>query len=440
MMIREPNRLKSKSQVYENKSGKFETYTDPYNLLNNIKTDDNINDIRIPPLDIKFNMLSNKIEKSITACIEKWGKCMVHMTKNHYIYESSEQLKNKKNALSFTNDFYMKQKKTSIQKASELFKEIMALDIDTKTVEKTIKLLSKNTKKFISISKKYDKNLTTEELFQASRNMWVMTLLQLHFKKPDFLNMGIVSYCLLYPYTDNYIDSNTKTKIEKKNFCEKFKDRIKGEKVFAENIFEQRIFELMSYIEKDYKRSKESAIYKSLIEIHKSQMESMKFNCSFTNNNVTELMENDILRNTISKSGTTLLTDGLMVLGNFNENTSNFLFQIGFITQMLDDFQDALDDAKNEQVTLISKKVLLNESIDNFIGRFMCFIENIGDSDYLNIFKKTVYILLFEACHKLKSYISTGMFHKLERLCPVNIEHLKYANIEKFVFEYLQSN
>lgn len=70
---------------------------------------------------------------------------------------------------------------------------------------------------FINKAKKFDPYITSADIFQALRNVWTMNLLQTTFSMDVELTYPIFSYSMLYPYTDNLIDSNQSSNTEKKN-------------------------------------------------------------------------------------------------------------------------------------------------------------------------------------------------------------------------------
>jgi hypothetical protein len=64
------------------------------------------------------------------------------------------------------------------------------------------------TRDFIREAKRFDGQIGLSELIQALRNVWVMGCIQLSAGKKVELTPAVFSYSLLYPYTDNFMDSS----------------------------------------------------------------------------------------------------------------------------------------------------------------------------------------------------------------------------------------
>ncbi len=63
------------------------------------------------------------------------------------------------------------------------------------------------TKKFIETGRRFDPNLSMEDIFQACRNVWIINGIQSMMGLPIELAPPVFAYSMLYPYTDNYLDN-----------------------------------------------------------------------------------------------------------------------------------------------------------------------------------------------------------------------------------------
>lgn len=129
---------------------------------------------------------------------------------------------------------------------------------------------------FIDRAKKEDDNLTAEEVFQAIRNVWIMNSLQVIWDIPLEVTPSIYGYSMLYPYTDNFLDNPDINLQDKSRFNNKLTKRLKGEKESPSNAHENRVFQLVEYIESQYKRDDFHQVYESILLIQEAQIESLK--------------------------------------------------------------------------------------------------------------------------------------------------------------------
>ena len=134
----------------------------------------------------------------------------------------------------------------------------------------------KATKEFISSSKKFDKNLSYEDIGQAMRNLWIVNMLQQAFGEEIKFTNAIFGYSMLYPYTDNYLDSIEVNKDKKIEFNNRFTKRLGGEKIIANNYHEEQVYRLVQLIEDDFDRENYPEVYRSLKLIHSAQINSLR--------------------------------------------------------------------------------------------------------------------------------------------------------------------
>ena len=231
------------------------------------------------------------------------------------------------------------------------------------------------TKDFIRKAWTFDSELSFEDIFQALRNLWIMLGLQSFFGKEIQTTPSLMAYSLLYPYTDNLIDSATINQNEKLDFCTRFALRLTGEQVAAKSQIESRIFDLVSLIESEFERQTYPEVYESLLAIHHAQTDSLKLVKPKS-----ELSDAETFLIAIEKGATSVIADGYLVLGNLNEKEYHFLYEYGAYLQILDDLQDARDDFKEGIMTHFSKN-LQHAKLD----QLLCKTYYLGKSFYQDI-------------------------------------------------------
>jgi len=208
------------------------------------------------------------------------------------------------------------------------------------------------TREFVRQSQKFDAGLSFSDIFQASRNAWIMHGLQLIMGLPIQLTPSIFAYSLLYPYTDNFIDNPQISGFEKIVFSERFRERLSGQIMEPANRTENAVFRLVEMIENQYSRIDFPEVFESLLNIHEAQTNSLKL-IQLKNS----ISENEILKICLDKGGSSVLADGLLVAGKLTEAQSYFLYGYGAYLQLLDDVQDVDEDRNAGLMTLFSKNV-----------------------------------------------------------------------------------
>ncbi|CAF1620863.1 unnamed protein product [Didymodactylos carnosus] len=86
--------------------------------------------------------------------------------------------------------------------------------------------LGQVTTEFTNKGEIYDSTITYEELFKVGHVVWFMIAFQTQLNLPLGLTDSIFDYNMLYPYTDNLVDSNDVSREAKKEFTKIFHERL----------------------------------------------------------------------------------------------------------------------------------------------------------------------------------------------------------------------
>ena len=285
------------------------------------------------------------------------------------------------------------------------------------------------TKKFIETGRRFDPNLSMEDIFQACRNVWIINGIQSMMGLPIELTPSIFAYSMLYPYTDNYLDNPHITSESKITFSRRFQQRIKGEKIVPENTDEKNIFDLIGMIEQQYERSRYPKVYESLMAIHRGQTKSIRLLDASGS-----LTETDVLKICIEKGGASVLADGYLVSSSLTESQERFLFGFGAYLQMVDDIQDVNKDSIAGLLTPFSqasKQTLLDKLTNrtfNFGIRIMdqinCFKGSNLDS-LKSLIEKSIKILLIESVGLNNKFYGRTYVQEIEEYSPFRFSYLK---------------
>lgn len=304
--------------------------------------------------------------------------------------------------------------------------------------------LLKNTEAFVNDAKAFDSNMSIENIGQAMRNLWIMNIIQMLLGKSPRLTPSVFSYSMLYPYTDNFLDSNDISKEEKMNISDNFEKRLKGEKPKPASEYETQLFKLIDKIEGEFDRSKDVEVFQSLLCIQNAQIQSL-----MQQEKITGPYERDILGISIEKGGSSVLADAYIVNGNLTEEEARFFFGYGILLQICDDLQDAAEDLKNGHMTIISQ-LAKKWPLDNVTNSLINFTFNLLDNanfltppniDLLKelIRKNCLQLILFAIC-KNKNLYSREYFKKVQAYFPYTPRYMrniynrlrkKYSNIKE---------
>ena len=285
------------------------------------------------------------------------------------------------------------------------------------------------TKKFIETGRRFDPNLSMEDIFQACRNVWIINGIQSMMGLPIKLTPSVFAYSMLYPYTDNYLDNPHITSESKTIFSQRFQQRINGEKIVPGNTAEKNIFNLIKMIEEQYERSRYPKVYESLLAIHHGQTKSIRLLDTSGS-----LKETDVLKICIEKGGASVLADGYLASSSLTVSQERFLFGFGAYLQMVDDIQDVNKDSKAGLLTPYSQ-ASQQTSLDELTNRTFSF--GVRIMDQINCFKgnnldslkslmeKSIKILLIESVGLNNKFYSRSYTKKIEKYSPFRFSYLK---------------
>jgi len=185
---------------------------------------------------------------------------------------------------------------------------------------------------------------------------------------------AIIGYSLLYPYSDNYLDSPKISKEKKLEFSGRFRDRLCGLDITARDQHESCVWAMVRLIEDQFPRDRFPRVYESLMAIHQAQEDSM----AQINRN-SAVSEAELLRLSCAKGGTSVLADACLSHGFLNDDEARFAFEWGVLLQLGDDLQDVQDDLKQGAATLFSRAASAGIPLDNLVRQLLTFSECVAD-------------------------------------------------------------
>ncbi|CAF1140949.1 unnamed protein product [Adineta ricciae] len=381
-------------------------------------------------------------------------------------------------------------KKTSLRKkisakGARIWHETLNLDsLADKSLFEFYEALARVTSKFVDKAERYDSKIVYDELFKASRLVWWMAAFQLQLSLPLDFTDSMFGYNMLYPYTDDLVDSNDIPREAKKDFADAFHQRLLfGEsnydpkshfngqqsnadeldlppslKPYADRIV--KIFDMVKFIENDWTRDEEhSGVYMSLATIHDCQMKSTLQHARPKDGYAPKMALIEEI--SAQKGGASIIAAGFLIEGKLTRAQMAYLEYVGFGLQLLDDLQDVEEDMKNNHRTIFTQSIADGQTLDAPTARLIQFLYSkevntkfldsyhpISDKrNELEIFRyihdsMTVFgiILILEAAGRLKRYYSKEFYRDLSKRAPVTFRSLKKAHIEKRMWSVFRRN
>ena len=222
-------------------------------------------------------------------------------------------------------------------------------------------------------ARRFDASLSMEDIIQACRNAWTACGVQALLGERVGITPSILGYSLLYPYSDNYLDRADVSDQAKLRFCERFRDRLRGDGFSAQDGREAALWVLISLIEEQYRRPLYPQVFDCLLAIHRAQEESIAQigSCAACD-------DERVLRMSCAKGGSSVLADACLARGWLNQEESRFAFEWGVLLQLGDDLQDVHEDLQRGSGTLFSRAAAQGRPLDDLLIQLLNFSERVG--------------------------------------------------------------
>ena len=222
-------------------------------------------------------------------------------------------------------------------------------------------------------ARRFDESLSMADIIQACRNAWTACGLQPLLGARVELTPSILGYSLLYPYTDNFLDRPDVPAEAKRRFSERFRERLRGERISAQNSHEAALWALVELIEGQYARAYHPQVFDCLLAIHRAQEDSV---AQLTGGD--PCTNPDVLRMSCAKGGSSVLADACLAHGWLSEQESRFSFAWGVLLQLGDDLQDVREDLQCGSTTLFSRAAAQGTPLDTLATQLLSFSESVG--------------------------------------------------------------
>ncbi len=349
--------------------------------------------------------------------------------------------------------------KRQMEELSESFlQEEPLLDIGSVMGKGELRDFQASMKEFLRNARKFDKKLGLEDMGQALRNYMVYAIfLALNGRELKY-RPAAFGYSMLYPYTDNYIDSPERTGAEKEHYNRLIEDRLKGKSVKALSRHEKKTAELLAQIEKDYGRPHE--VYEGLLLMLEAQENSLHQEEEWKRERKESLRQENgqggeedlhweekrrredklqqtrerVLGVSIYKGGISVMMDRYFVDKPWTERDLYFYYGFGFLLQLCDDLQDIVQDKEEGNPTAFSLCRTKGEAVRkvNKLLHFTKALFGFCDTEkpeFKRFLQKNCYLLILASAAGNAEWMEEEWLARMERRLPVRLKYLQEFGI-----------
>jgi hypothetical protein len=278
-------------------------------------------------------------------------------------------------------------------------------------------------------ARQFDPSLSMTDVIQGCRNAWTACGLQALLGERIGITPSILGYSLLYPYSDNYLDNTDVSAEAKRQFSERFRNRLHGDRLFARDNREAALWALLSLIEEQYPRARYSQVFECLLAIHRAQEESI---AQIGSRDIGS--EDKLSEISCAKGGSSVLADACLARGWLTEEESRFSFEWGVLLQLGDDLQDIREDLQHGSLTLFSRAAVEGRPLDDLIKQLLNFSERVGlrmdtlpngTSVLKELLRMSWRSLIIGAIAESHEFVSPEFLEKAERCSPFRFVFLR---------------
>ena len=319
--------------------------------------------------------------------------------------------------------------KQDMEEMLETFlREESLLDIGGAMEEKELWDFQKSMKEFLRMVRKFDKKLALEDMGQALRNYMVYAIFLALNGRELRCRPAAFGYSMLYPYTDNYIDSPERTGQEKEHYNRLIEDKLKGKAVKPLSRHEKKTTELLEQVEKDYGRPHE--VYEGLLMMLEAQENSLHQEEKWKGKGELPQTEDSVLGVSIYKGGVSVMMDRYFVDKPWTERDLYFYYGFGFLLQLCDDLQDIAQDKEEGNPTAFSLCRTKGEVVRK-VNKLLHFTEKLfgfcdtGKTEFQIFLRKNCYLLILASAAGNGEWMEEEWLVWMERWLPVRLKYLQ---------------
>jgi hypothetical protein len=297
---------------------------------------------------------------------------------------------------------------------------------------RTIDAFLEELKEFLRHVRSFSPELAFYDIGQAIRNYIVYIMFKEIIQVKSDFDIAGFGYSMLYPFTDNYIDSQSTSEQEKKEYNQIIRDKIEGKEVRPKSEHQFKTCELLQYIESKYPRETDSTIFQLLLMM----LEAQEYSLRQDNKNFL-LTDEDRLDISLYKGGISVLVDRYIASDKLAEEDIFFYLGMGFFLQLADDLQDIREDSISGHQTIFTSN-LNCEQEELLVNKLLQFIHQIAEQyhaknePFKDFIIYSCYQLIFSSVIGSKEFFSEEYLKQIERYLPVTYPFLEKMQSNQF--------
>jgi hypothetical protein len=280
---------------------------------------------------------------------------------------------------------------------------------------------------FARRARRFDPALSLDDLWQALRNVWIGNSLQMLLARQVRLTPGLFAYSMLYPVTDNLLDSPDVPAADKRLFNHRLGRRLVGDRLEAGRQAEGHAFALVRQIEETFPRHRYPDVWESVLAIHRGQIGSLRQHGA-------TLSRAELIEISFAKGGASVLADLYLVAGSASGLEERFAFGYGVFLQLLDDLQDVSSDRVAGHQTLFTH-ALGRGRLDEETARLARFIDLVLDNedafpaahvgDCMDLIRRNCRSLIVGAIAEQPALFGCPLRREVERQWPLSFAAMR---------------
>ncbi len=284
---------------------------------------------------------------------------------------------------------------------------------------------AETTSEFVRQARGFDPQLSSAQMAQALRNLWVFNSFQYLADHKISVTPSALAYSLLYPYTDNYLDDRRVSSPKKREFGSRLGAELRDAGQKPLNNRESKIFSLIGMIGSEYPRKDFPLVHRSLQAIHSAQSRSLAQH--------EEMPWECVLPISFEKGGTSVLVDAFLA-GAVPDNVwLEMAFGYGCVLQLVDDLQDTEKDSRQNHRTLFSacsypssfevESLRLIRYLHDVVSSWP-LLRGAGDTSFNSMITESCCVLILEAISRMHTSFSPQILQNLDLHAPVALNFL----------------
>lgn len=293
---------------------------------------------------------------------------------------------------------------------------------------------------FLALSRSFAPELKMDGIGQAIRNYIVYAMFVELAGGTSGLNPAAFGYSMLYPFTDNYIDSTEITDRDKHDYNRLIREMIAGQNVNPLPGHQEKTCELLRMIADKYPRNEDDSIYTLLQMMQEAQQQSLR-----QQDQAEHLPESERLDISLFKGGLSVLIDRCFVDRELKTEDMLFYFGFGFFLQLADDLQDIGEDLGNGHQTLMTLDVRF-EACEKNVNKLFWFVRRIAGEyksekeDFKQFVLENCYMLLCTSVLGSKEYFSPEYIERLQKYMSISGEYWENARRSPLLIDSAAEN